>query len=198
MNYLAHFLLSFDDDDLLAGQFLTDAYKGNKYKKLPSRIAMGVMLHRYIDSYTDSHQQILEMRKIVRPVLGLWSSPALDVLCDHLLTRHWEKFAANKSRPTFILDVYSTLQRYDNFFNDEMRLVFQSMKKHDWLNAYSTTSGMQRAFSGMSSRLPQAQNLQKAMNVFMANEEQMEQAFLKFYPELILNSEQKMESFEDL
>lgn len=198
MNYLAHFLLSFGDDDLLAGQFLTDAYKGKRFLELPKGIARGVILHRHIDAFTDGHKEILDMRKIVRPVLGHWSSPALDVLCDHLLLRNWQTFAAGKPAEQFISYIYATLERYKPYFDNELAVVFHHMKKNNWLNMYGTYAGMQQIFEGMSRRLPEAQNLVFAIELFRHNEIRFEQAFLRFYPELVSSSEQKLLQTNDV
>ena len=55
MNFLAHIYLSFNDDEIAIGNFIADSIPGNKIDHLPERIQKGVLLHRDIDTYTDSH-----------------------------------------------------------------------------------------------------------------------------------------------
>ena len=55
MNYLAHVYLSGENIDLAIGNFIADYVKGNYYKKLNINWQKGILLHTFIDSYTDFH-----------------------------------------------------------------------------------------------------------------------------------------------
>ena len=55
MNFLAHIFLSGKDENLTIGNFIADSVKGKKYLKYPAGIQKGIILHRAIDSYTDTH-----------------------------------------------------------------------------------------------------------------------------------------------
>ena len=59
MNFLAHFLLSGDDHDLLLGNLLGDIVKGRVERYVHAgtteRIRDGIRLHRTIDSFSDTH-----------------------------------------------------------------------------------------------------------------------------------------------
>ena len=56
MNYLAHVYLSGDNIDIAIGNFISDCVKGNRYKSYPVKWQEGILLHRFIDTYTDSHE----------------------------------------------------------------------------------------------------------------------------------------------
>jgi acyl carrier protein phosphodiesterase len=74
MNFLAHIFLSFGDDEITIGNFIADSIRGNKYDHLPERIQQGIVLHREIDTYTDTHpiakQSSKRMRIIPYYLLG--------------------------------------------------------------------------------------------------------------------------------
>ena len=53
MNYLAHAYLSFNDQEILTGNMISDFVKGKKKFDYPSRIQAGINLHRLIDNFTD-------------------------------------------------------------------------------------------------------------------------------------------------
>jgi len=58
MNYLAHVYLSGDNDLVTIGNFIADGIKGTQYKTYSKDIQIGILLHRHIDSYTDSHKTV--------------------------------------------------------------------------------------------------------------------------------------------
>ena len=67
MNYLAHATLSFANDSILVGNMISDFIKGKKKFDFPADIQKGIMLHRMIDTYTDTHAATKEAVKIFKP-----------------------------------------------------------------------------------------------------------------------------------
>lgn len=57
MNYLAHALLSNNNKGLLIGNFIADHIRGNDFKNFPEEVIKGILLHRRIDTFTDSHPE---------------------------------------------------------------------------------------------------------------------------------------------
>jgi len=55
MNFLAHAHLSFNDESLLVGNLIADAVKGKQFFLFSESIRKGMLLHRKIDAFTDSH-----------------------------------------------------------------------------------------------------------------------------------------------
>eukprot|EP01034_Spumella_vulgaris_P035964 gene35964-44346_t len=55
MNYLAHIFLARQSDAAMIGAMLGDFAKANVSGVYTPEIEREIMLHRYIDSYTDSH-----------------------------------------------------------------------------------------------------------------------------------------------
>jgi acyl carrier protein phosphodiesterase len=56
MNYLAHFYLSGENENILLGNYIGDSVKGKDYLKYPAEIAKGILLHREIDTFTDKNE----------------------------------------------------------------------------------------------------------------------------------------------
>jgi len=66
MNYLAHSLLSGREEQLLIGNFIGDFIKGLPAKyNLPSRITLGVTLHRKIDAYSEQHPSLSQVKQMI-------------------------------------------------------------------------------------------------------------------------------------
>ncbi len=77
MNFLAHASLSGNDDEILIGNFIADAVKGNQIDRFSDGIKKGIMLHREIDSYTDHHPVFIRSKhRIQRNMVNSrgWSS----------------------------------------------------------------------------------------------------------------------------
>ena len=55
MNYLAHLVLSGKNEEVLFGNFIADAVKGKSYLTWSKNIQKGILLHRFIDHYTDTN-----------------------------------------------------------------------------------------------------------------------------------------------
>ena len=56
MNFLAHAHLSGNNKQILIGNFIADSVKGKDFSNFPEGIKQGIILHRQIDTYTDSHR----------------------------------------------------------------------------------------------------------------------------------------------
>lgn len=68
MNYLAHIFLSGADRQIQVGNFIGDFVKGKNYQQYPEKIREGILLHRQIDTFTDSHPMHHETVNLLRPV----------------------------------------------------------------------------------------------------------------------------------
>lgn len=55
MNFLAHIYLSGDNDLIKIGNFMADGIRGKQFEHFPEDVQKGIVLHRFIDTYTDSH-----------------------------------------------------------------------------------------------------------------------------------------------
>jgi acyl carrier protein phosphodiesterase len=60
MNFLAHIYLSGSEHEILIGNFIADSIRGKQFDAYQNSIQQGILLHREIDEYTDSHPVVLE------------------------------------------------------------------------------------------------------------------------------------------
>ena len=92
MNYLAHFYLSFDDSEILTGNFLGDFVTKKEYNALPLKIRKGIDLHREIDFLMDNHE-VSKASKGVFSNHRHYSSVIIDVVYDHFLAKNWKQYS---------------------------------------------------------------------------------------------------------
>jgi len=62
MNFLAHSLMGFDDDALIAGQFCGDFVRGRDLSQFPEAVERGIRMHRFLDIYTDGFPALQSAR----------------------------------------------------------------------------------------------------------------------------------------
>ncbi|MGZ7081297.1 MAG: ACP phosphodiesterase, partial [Thermoanaerobaculia bacterium] len=58
MNYLAHLFLAGDSAESMIGNLAGDFVKGVLHDRFPPAITAGIVMHRKIDAFTDSHPQV--------------------------------------------------------------------------------------------------------------------------------------------
>ena len=87
MNYLAHSYLSFGDSEILVGNMISDYVKGKKKFDYPLAIQKGIMLHRTIDTFTDTHPATKAAIVFFKPVVGTYAGAFVDVVYDHFLAK---------------------------------------------------------------------------------------------------------------
>ena len=194
MNFLAHFLLAFDDDDLLVGQFSGDHVKGTDLSHLPERIEHGIRLHRFIDNFTDTHPINSDLRKLIRPYCGLWSPVAIDLLYDHYLARHWKTYHPSDLQD-FAQKCYKILEENHDRLPEQANQTLMYMKRYDWLSSYYTEQGISRAFEGLSKRLQNGESLVRGLEALEHHGNNIEDAFNTFIPQLIDATKDKLSTF---
>ncbi|HNQ82643.1 MAG TPA: DUF479 domain-containing protein, partial [Bacteroidales bacterium] len=93
MNFLAHLYLSGKEEDVIIGNFVADAIKGNSLGHYPQGMERGIRLHREIDSYTDSHELFRASRNRLAPRYNHFSGIIVDLYYDHFLAKFWNEYS---------------------------------------------------------------------------------------------------------
>ena len=117
MNYLAHLFLSGESTSILVGNFIGDSVRGNQYSTLDPTIQRGVLLHRAIDRFTDTHPVVHRSKQRVQAVTGRYGSVVIDVFYDHFLARDWPCHHP-MPLPEYAQSVYTTLGGWLKEFPD--------------------------------------------------------------------------------
>ena len=125
MNYLAHFLLSKQNEALIIGNFIADDVKGKQYKKYPEAVQQGILMHREIDSFTDSHPIVTNSKNLIRKFQKKYTPVVVDVFYDYFLARNFSNYSTFELNE-FSLKIYTILNKNSNLLtpktNSENRL----------------------------------------------------------------------------
>lgn len=169
---------------------MADSVKGRSYDDYPTGIRRGILLHRFIDDYTDNHPVCLETKMILRPRYSKLSPILSDMIYDHLLAVHWENHSEVPLR-TFVNDVYSTLQARIAVLTPRAQSILPYMVKYDWLYNYQFEEGMKNVLHGMSRRVREGAVLAGAWEDIQANRQIFEEQFAIFFADLKESSAQR-------
>lgn len=194
VNYLAHCFLSGDNPLILTGNFLGDFVKGHDYEIYQTDIRNGILLHRFIDSFTDGHPITREVRSWVRPICGHYSGVAVDMLYDYALANTWKTFS-QQPLAEFSEQVYSTLHQYAEPLSTDAAYLLHYMEKDNWFQAYTEVSGLRRAMNGMEKRIGRKTGLPEAVDWLVSNEQLLIDRFLLFFPEIVKGCQTKIYNF---
>jgi len=153
------------EPEVLVGNFIGDAVKGNQWKALPARVAHGVLVHRQIDSKADQHPASLSSRAILRPVFGRMSGVALDMLHDHLLARAFPQWVDHAGGlPGFAGEALDILSGQTQHIPPRRQRFLEALRRHDWLVGYGDASEMRRVCAAMDARIPWETELVRLMD----------------------------------
>lgn len=188
MNLVAHQFLSFNEPSLQIGNLLGEVVKGNKYNNYPKLISQGILLHRFIDNYTDQNEIVKQSTAYFHSTQHKYAPIIVDLLYDYFLIKNWEKYS-NENFEIFKENCYKLFVDNYNNFPDNLQHIVDHLLKHDWFENYSSLEGIQKTLNGISKRTSFANNLENAFNVMVETQEDIEKEFLQFFPRIITISE---------
>lgn len=194
MNFLAHIYLSNNDDNLTIGNFIADFIRGNKYKHLPNEIQKGILLHRQIDSFTDSHKIVRISKRRLHERYGHYDGIIIDILYDHFLAKNWKDYATitleNKEQAFLEL-----MQNNLDVLPDKVLYILPYMKSQKWLTAYANIDGIERALIAMNKRTKNKSQMHLAIEDLKIHYTEFETDFTNFFKDLRIFSEEIIRAF---
>jgi len=184
MNFLAHVHLSGKNTDLMVGNFIADAVKGNASLKYSGDILKGIMLHRQIDTFTDAHGLHKQSRSLIRSDFGKFSGIVVDIYYDHFLAKNWQTYS-DEPLSNFTSRVYKELSKRLFIVPNHTRRILPFMISQNWLLNYANFKGLENVFHGMDRRTKYISGMQNGVEVLKKNYKLLNDDFNGFYPELI-------------
>jgi acyl carrier protein phosphodiesterase len=157
-------------------------------------------LHAHIDAFTDAHPKVREAKALLAP-RGALKGVALDILFDHFLSVHWERFCTIK-RERFLRRFRSQALRTCHTYPKEAKETVRRVVETRHLQTYATMEGVKQAFIRIDNRLSPALRRKDGMMIYLPligiRREALEEAFLSFFPELMAFTAQQApeEDFE--
>ena len=193
MNFLAHALLSPDDDEIRAGNVCADLIKGRLDEAAPPGIVIGVALHRAIDRFADRHRAFRACMAHVAPPRQRYARVIVDVFFDHCLARSWARYST-VSLDAFVEHVCAQTARRAGAVPIRDRARLDRMLESRWLGMYATRAGLDRAFAGLARRARFGHRLAEAADDLDRHYPAIEASFHVLMPALRDHADQVLEN----
>jgi acyl carrier protein phosphodiesterase len=181
LNFLAHIYLSGNNEKLAIGNFIGDFVKGSNYDGMDEMVVNGIVLHRTIDQFTDSHEIVKSSKKRLQAKYRHYSPVIVDVFYDHFLATNWEKYSPTPLL-AFTNKFYEIIQSHHALLPEKAAHMFKYMQSGNWLYNYRLTEGINQALTGMSRRTKFDSKMDEATQDLLLNYSSFEQEFTEFFP----------------
>ena len=195
MNFLAHLYLSGDHEQIMIGNFIGDFVKGKDVYNYPSPIKQGILLHREIDRFTDSHGTVKLSKKRLWGKFRHYAPVIVDVFYDHFLAKNWNQFSS-RALKDFTTSFYSIAKAKEELIPERANQMLKYMSRDDWLFHYQSVEGINQALTGMSRRTQFVSHMEVASLELENHYEAFNQEFNAFFPELEAHSKQFLISLQ--
>lgn len=183
MNFLAHLFLSGDNEKIKVGNFIGDFVKGGNLGEFEEEIQKGIRLHREIDTFTDTHEVVLQSKTRLRAKFRHYSPVIVDIFYDHFLAKNWSQFSSTPL-DRFTANFYQMISHYSTIVPYAVNNMLVYMKEKNWLYNYQFLEGIDQALTGMSRRTTFDSNMEVAVESLRDNYEAFEDEFQRFFPDL--------------
>ncbi len=192
MNFLAHIYLSGDNDLIKIGNFVGDWIKGNDFKKFKPDIQKGILMHRFIDSYTDSHAIVKKSKSRLNDKYHKYSGIIIDIFYDHFLAKNWKTYSPVLLN-NFIDSLKESLRINMHYFSPEIQEFIPRFMKFGWMESYVTMEGIELVLQGMSRHTSLPDKTEDAIKILELYYTNFESEFLEYFPQLIKRVEEDYE-----
>jgi acyl carrier protein phosphodiesterase len=183
MNFLAHLYLSGDDEGVMTGNFMADRIKGEQAYAFDPAITRGILLHRFIDTFTDNHEVVMQSKKRLYSKYHKYAPVIVDIFYDHFLASEFEKHS-DELLMDFSRNCYDVLSKNMHLMPQRIQFFLPYMIRHNWLNSYAEIEGAGRALAGLAGRSRFNSNMQNAVYDLVEDYDLYKNEFRDFFPDL--------------
>ena len=191
MNFLAHIYLSFGDPQITLGNFMADSIRGKDYQQYPEQMQKGVLLHRAIAAFTDTHPITRRSSKRLHRRYRHYSMVIVDIYYDHFLARNWNSYCEIPLEK-FTDNFYRLLEENLEVMPETVQNMAPYMITDNWLLNYRELEGIHKVLKGLNRRTGLKSGMDKAVEELEGFYSEFEAEFTAFFDELIIFSQEKI------
>ena len=183
MNFLAHLYLAGDDEGLSIGNFIADGVRGKEIDKYPENIQRGIVLHRKIDHFTDTHPIVKQTVIKLRETAGKYAPVVSDIVYDHFLAHFWLDYSP-VILSNYAKEKYRFLKKNIRYVPSRMQELLHYMIEQNWLVNYAYLEGIATTLRDLSKRVSFTNNMADSIIDLKKDYRAFESDFRAFFPEL--------------
>lgn len=191
MNFLAHIYLSGNNDLLKIGNFMADSVRGNSYLDYPDELRKGILLHRYIDTFTDAHPIYRKSKHRLHEKYGHYSGVIMDIAYDHFLAKNWS-FYSDEKLEDYAENFYGLLRENYSVLTEKTKGMIPYMIARNWLVSYASIAGLEMILFQMDHRTKNRVNMHESIVEIQQYYTEFEEEFTLFFEELRQHCKEKL------
>lgn len=170
---------------------MADGIRGKQFETYPLEIQKGIILHRFIDTYTDAHPVFRESTKRLHKNYHHYAGVIVDVFYDHFLAKNWSTYSDDEL-VNFTERFYQSLRDNFGILSERTKGMMPYMIDHNWLASYQTIEGISRILTQMDGRTKNESKMRFAPNELIEYYIEFEQEFTTFFEDLKIQSHKKL------
>lgn len=188
MNFLAHLVLSPKEKNFILGNLAADFLRGSEKKLLSESVQSGILMHQFVDRFTDTHLLVKASKGRLNNRFRLLSGVLIDVFYDHFLAKDFEQIA-NIALEEFCKYIYETLASNMAALPPRLQYFVPIMIRDNVLFSYRELEGIQATLVRINYRIKKKISIELALASFKDIYEFIENDFRNFFPDLIAATE---------
>ena len=172
---------------------MADGIHGKHFDSFPIEIRKGIILHREIDTFTDSHPLFRQSTKRLHANYHHYSGIIVDIFYDHFLAKNWKNYSDEKLED-YTERFYQSLR--DNFevLTPKTQKMVPYLVTQNWLMSYQTVEGIEIILEKMDNRMKRNSNMRFAVAELRTFYSEFEEEFTLFFKEIQSYSNQKIQT----
>lgn len=184
MNFLAHIFLSQHNEDWMIGNLIADFICNRDLDGLNVGVREGVLMHRQIDTFTDSHPVVKKSVRRLSSDFYRYSPVVSDIFYDYLLIRNWQNYTAHDF-DEFCHWAYEIMHQRMEEIPPRLKENLPQMIAHNWLKDYGTAEGLQFTFDRFAKRVTFEADFSNAAEILIQKVHDLNEDFNQFFPDLV-------------
>lgn len=199
MNYLAHSLLAFGNDEVLVGQFAGDFVRGSDLGAHSRSVADGIRLHRHVDAFTDRSPGMAPLRRRFPAHLRRFAGIAIDVAADYHLALNWREHATEHSMSTLAEHAQSVdkvLTDHRSVLPSGLVRLADAMREQRLLERWATREGVEQTLLRLSRRAPVFAPLSECSAVLWSLDDEVAEFVAVLWPNLLASTREHYQRLE--
>lgn len=157
--------------------------KGKRFQDYDPMIAKGVLLHREIDFYTDTHSIVMQSKDKLREKYRHYAGVIVDMFYDHFLAKNFSLYS-DEPLAEFVQSGYAILEKNLEIMPERAQNMLPYMIRGNWLVSYAQPEGIHRALQGLSRRTKFESKLEFAIQDLLKFNNEFESEFSAFFGEI--------------
>ncbi|WP_068718287.1 acyl carrier protein phosphodiesterase [Vibrio tritonius] len=185
MNYLAHLHIAEHSQSNLLGNLLGDFVKGAPHGRYSDEVVQGILLHRWVDAYTDRHDIIKQAKALFPKPLQRFAPIALDMFWDHCLASRWNEFSALDLTEFVAHAKQQVKHSYEPDLPAQYLRMTDRMWSGRWLESYQDFDNIEFALKRIATRSERIAPVALCSQSLLANYAALQTLFTDFYPQVL-------------